>query len=48
MPVQRVDVIYIDFKSHSVLGAVFYDFGVHRQRVETIRTRFADTSGAPS
>ncbi len=48
MPVQRVDTIYIDFKFHSVPDVGFFDFGVYLQWVKVIRTRFADTSGAPS
>jgi hypothetical protein len=48
MPVQRVDVIYIDFKFHSVPGVGFSGFAVNRQRVESIPTRFAYTSGAAS
>lgn len=48
MTVQRVDVIYIDFKFHSVPCVAFYDFRASRQRAETIQTRFADPSGAPS
>lgn len=48
MTVQRVDVIYIHYKFHSVPCVAFYAFGASRQRVEIIRTRFADPSGATS
>ncbi len=39
MPVQCVDVIYIDFKFHSVPSVGFSDFGLNRQRVEALGAR---------
>jgi uncharacterized protein (DUF1499 family) len=48
MPVQRVDVIYIDFKFHSVPSVGFSDLGLNRQRVEALGTRLTASAGAPS
>lgn len=48
MPVQRVDVIYIDFKFHSVPSVGFSDLGLNRQRAEALGTRLTASAGAPS
>ena len=48
MPVQRVDVICIDFKFHSVPSVGFSDLGLNRQRVEALGTRLTASAGAPS
>ena len=48
MPVQCVDVIYIDFKFHSVPSVGFSDFGLNRQRVEALGARLSAPAGAPS
>jgi uncharacterized protein (DUF1499 family) len=48
MPVQRVDVIYIDFKFNSVPSVGFSDFGLNRQRVEALGARLSAPAGAPS
>lgn len=48
MPVQRVDVICIDFKFHSVPSVGFSDFGLNRQRVEALGARLSAPAGAPS
>ena len=48
MPVQRVDVIYINFKFHSKPSLGFSDFGMNCQRVEALGTRLTPSAGAPS
>ena len=48
MPVQCVDVIYIDFKFHSVPSVGFSDFGLNRQWVEAPRARLSAPAGGPS
>ena len=48
MPVQRVDVIYIDFKFHSKPSVGFSDLGLNRQRVEALGTRLTASAGEPS
>ena len=48
MPVQRVDVIYIDFKFHSVPSLGFSDFGMNCERVEALGTRLTASAVAPS
>jgi hypothetical protein len=48
MPVQRFDVIYIDFKFNSVPSVGSSDFALNRQRVEALGTRLTASAGAPS